>query len=306
MYILSFESSFDDLCFCLLKIGKKIKFFEFSKNYSIRNTIPFLIVKKNIKNIKLFYKKVSKKIIKKTSVISYTYKPGLVNSLNISKYISIGISKKFNIPILKVNHIKGHIFSSFFMKKIIFPFISLIISGGNTFFIKVNCIYNYKIIDKTVDISIGDFIDRIFYMIGEKEIKDKIIYKKYKIGKLYVKNIKFKITKTINFSGILSYFKKFFNNNKNNKFIKEKICYILVEYIIFFLFKKIKEILKNYGRNIINICGGVIENKLIRYLLKKKLLKEKIIINFSKPNFCKDNALMIAYFTFLKFFYKFK
>ena len=133
------------------------------------------------KIIPLFLKTIKNSSIKIYDIIaiSYTYGPGLSGSLMIGTSFAKSLSYKLKIPTIKINHLEGHIFSSFINnKKPKFPFISLIISGGHTMLIKIEKIGFYKILGETLDDSTGEILDKISKLLnlgypGGKEIEKK-------------------------------------------------------------------------------------------------------------------------------------
>ncbi|CEI58725.1 tRNA (adenosine(37)-N6)-threonylcarbamoyltransferase complex transferase subunit TsaD [Candidatus Portiera aleyrodidarum] len=308
MIILGIETSCDDTCVALydtkfgLIANKKYNqpihqvfggvLPNLSSIYHLNKLIPIINKLFLLLNIK-------KKYIK---AIAYTAGPGLYNSLFIGAYIAYSISYTLNIPIIGVNHLEGHIFSPMLnKKKPKFPFISLLISGGNTQIIDVKNIGNYKILGYSIDDSIGETYDKIAKMLnldypGGKKLSNlakvgnnkKLIFPK---SFLYETNLKF------SFSGIKTYIFNILKNKKNNSQYKANLAKSFEEYIINILSIKSFHALKKYGRVNLLVSGGVSANKNLRNKLKKQLKKyiNKLKIYFPNKKLCTDNAAMIAY-----------
>ncbi|XCC45315.1 MAG: tRNA (adenosine(37)-N6)-threonylcarbamoyltransferase complex transferase subunit TsaD [Candidatus Shikimatogenerans sp. Ttur] len=283
MYICGIDTSFDDTSISIINNNKiilnKIITYDFS---FYKGVIPNKISnyhKKNIYNIFINNLKKKKINLFKIDLIAVTYGPGLFNSLligiNFSKILSIIINK----PIYKINHLHAHILS-FFIKnsyinknKIKFPFISLLISGGNTY---LSIIYNFfkiKVYGKTLDNPIGEIYDKIANLLNIKYPGGKKIDKFSKKGKNIFK-IKIPIIKGYNFSfsGIYTFFKKKIFKNKYNI---NDICLSFQNIIFKILFNKIYKLYKKKKINNISIVGGVSSNKYIinKFIKYSKLYK---------------------------------
>jgi N6-L-threonylcarbamoyladenine synthase len=108
--------------------------------------------------------------------IAVTTEPGLHSALKVgieeAKALSYFLKLKFNrkVPIQFVNHLHGHIASSFLENGIVdsspFPHLHLLVSGGNTQILKINNWNDINIIAKTVDDAVGECYDKTARMIG--------------------------------------------------------------------------------------------------------------------------------------------
>ncbi len=76
------------------------------------------------------------------------------------------LSISLNLPLIAVNHLKGHIFSLFIEKEEIFPTTILLVSGGHTQIIEANSFDNMKIFATTIDDSFGESFDKVAKMLG--------------------------------------------------------------------------------------------------------------------------------------------
>ncbi|CAA3706679.1 tRNA (adenosine(37)-N6)-threonylcarbamoyltransferase complex transferase subunit TsaD [Candidatus Portiera aleyrodidarum] len=235
------------------------------------------------------------------NAIAYTAGPGLYTSLLIGAYIAYSISYTLNIPIIGVNHLEGHIFSAMINKtKPHFPFISLLISGGNTQLIDVHNIGHYKLIGSSLDDSLGETFDKIAKVLnlsypgGEKlsYLSNFGKINKQLIPKILAYNINF------SFSGIKTYYFKQKQLTKKHKYqYKANLAKSFEEYILNIMSLKCYKALIKYGRSCLIISGGVSANNNLRKNFINKL-KNKInnfTIYFPEKNLCTDNAAMIAY-----------
>ncbi|MEC7858025.1 MAG: tRNA (adenosine(37)-N6)-threonylcarbamoyltransferase complex transferase subunit TsaD, partial [Bacteroidota bacterium] len=98
---------------------------------------------------------------KKLDAIAFTLGPGLLGSLLVGSTFSKSFGYALNIPIIGVNHLKAHAFShTINKKKITYPFVSLLVSGGHTQIILIKSYDNMKIIGETRDDAVGEAFDK--------------------------------------------------------------------------------------------------------------------------------------------------
>ncbi|MGX7576876.1 hypothetical protein ACT2CI_00245 [Candidatus Vidania fulgoroideorum] len=289
MNIISLESTFDDTCMCILKKKKILEIKIVHKN--LVGVVPKITTNRHIKNFKNIFKIFKKE---KVDYISYSYKPGLPGSINVSKSFSMALSYMYKKKIFKVNHLKAHIFSYFIgKKKIFFPFISFVLTGANTKIFLFRNFKKYKLIGKTIDNALGDTINKIGrYMNLKYPCHNKVEkYLKKKYDYFYVIN-KPKIS-LINFSysGIITKIKKLYDKNKKIKNIKGILFFSFFNFLIKDINKKICYIKKKYKINYFIFCGGVSSSNFIRKNISK--------VKFVKKKFCEDNASMISFYTYL-------
>ena len=91
------------------------------------------------------------------SAIAVTVEPGLVGSLVVGSSFAKGLALKYNIPIIPINHIEGHLFSGCISdREPQFPFIALVVSGGHTNLFFVESFNKYKLIGATRDDAAGE------------------------------------------------------------------------------------------------------------------------------------------------------
>ena len=160
MKILGIETSCDETSIAIYDSKKFLtdnEIYNQTIHKQFGGPVPELSSRDHIQKLaSLFLKILNKKKIKiyEITAIAYTYGPGLPGALLIGVSFAKILAFKLKIPTIKINHIEGHIFSSFINNKSQkFPFISLIISGGNTMLIKIKKFEIYKIIGETLDDS---------------------------------------------------------------------------------------------------------------------------------------------------------
>lgn len=104
----------------------------------------------------------------KLDAIAVTSGPGLFSSLMVGVETAKALSYAWNIPLVRVNHIEGHLYSSMIneTRPLIFPAVALIVSGGHTELILMRKHGDYKLIGRTVDDAAGEAFDKTAQMMG--------------------------------------------------------------------------------------------------------------------------------------------
>jgi N6-L-threonylcarbamoyladenine synthase len=271
--------------------------------------------------LKNFFKEIPR--IKKPDIdfIAVTQGPGLEPCLWVGLNFAKALASYWEIPIIPVNHIKGHIYSSFLNKKTnlekVFPAVCLIVSGGHTQLIHMKDYKSYKIIGETRDDAAGECLDKIARILGleypggpiiekiaseykEKWSKEKIVLPRPMI---YAKNYDF------SFSGLktaaLYDFKKRNKKTQKDKLYIRQMCFQAQQSIIDVLIHKTIKATQNLKVKSIILGGGVTANKELKKQMKKRIKEISPDLNFisSEKEFCTDNAAMTAaaaYFHYLQ------
>ena len=106
------------------------------------------------------------------SAVAFTRGPGLMGSLLVGVSFAKGFARSLNIPLIDVNHLTGHVLAHFIKedgeinKQPIFPFLCLLVSGGNSQIILVKSYDEMEILGQTIDDAAGEAIDKCSKVMG--------------------------------------------------------------------------------------------------------------------------------------------
>ena len=131
--------------------------------------VPDLAARAHVEKIELIVNKAIKKSgqnIEDIDGIAATAGPGLIVCLTVGLNIGKAIAGSLNKPFLGINHLEGHALSPKINKKISFPYLLLLISGGHTQFLEVNGINKYKRLGTTIDDALGEAFDKTAKLLG--------------------------------------------------------------------------------------------------------------------------------------------
>jgi len=309
MYIIGIESSCDDTSISIVEDGKKIiSLITISQNEAhkiFQGVVPEIASREHLKTIHIATEKALDAAninIDDIDAIAVTAFPGLIGSLVIGLNFAKGLAYRYNKPLIPINHIMAHFYSSFFENEISFPFVGLLISGGHTALMKFNSFNDYTLIGKTIDDSCGEAFDKIAKNFNLGYPGGPIIDKLSQDGDTYsydfplaLADIK-KYGLNFSFSGLKTaviHFRKKYKTDKNKE---EKLEDILASFQLLVaktLLYKAKIAIEKTNIKRIVITGGSAANSLIRRTFLE-LQKEGIEVYFPSTKLCSDNGAMVA------------
>ncbi len=250
------------------------------------------------------------------SAVAYTRGPGLLGSLLVGSSFAKGFSLAKGIPLIEVNHLQGHVLSHFIKEKKSnnhepkFPFLCLLVSGGNSQLIIVRDYFDMEIIGHTIDDAAGEAFDKCAKVLGLPYPGGPLIDNLAKSGN--PKAFKFAKPRIpgfdYSFSGLKTSFLYFIRDKlkEDPNFINENIgdiCASLQSTIIHVLINKLKKAALETGIRRIAVAGGVSANSGLRKALQKEAEKNEWQMHIPPVKFTTDNASMIAivgYYKYLK------
>lgn len=318
---LAFESSCDDFsCSVLLKDEDGVKILSniiYSQDYIhgiYGGVVPELASRNHIKaSLPALGLAVSKAGInlKDVNLISATAGPGLAGSLLIGLMEAKTVSFALNIPLAKINHIEGHIFSPFLETGETpenFPFIALVISGGHTHIYLVKSHDDIKLVGRTRDDACGELFDKVSNYLGFGYPGGKIIDELAEKGNADAFKFPFPMKHSRNpdmsFSGLKTAVVYAIDKLGGPGKIRENtacdISASLRETVAEILYKKTADACRIYGVKTVAVSGGVSANSRIRSIFNGKGIKNGLKIIFPSVKYSTDNAAMIGYAGFFK------
>jgi len=241
------------------------------------------------------------------SAIAFTRGPGLLGSLLVGTSFAKAMGLALDIPIVMVNHLQGHILAGFVKQKdkpVVqpsFPYICLLVSGGNSQIVKVVSPLEFEILGQTIDDAVGEAFDKCSKMMGLGYPGGPVIDKLAKQGD----PLRFKFAKPhipgldYSFSGIKTSLLYFVRDEvaKDPEFLeknKEDICASFQKTLIDILMDKLVKAVKQTGIREVTIGGGVSANSGLRTRLAEEGAKRGWNVYLPEFKFTTDNAAMIA------------
>ena len=234
-------------------------------------------------------------------LIAVTMGPGLIGSLLVGLNTAKGLSYGLKKPMIGVNHLEGHVLAIFLQKKVEFPFIALVVSGGHTELYRVSGFGQYKLLGKTRDDAAGESFDKVGKMLGLpypggpaiEKLARKGNSNAHKFPRAYLE----KGSLDFSFSGLKTSVRTFLNQREQRSGITltdEDISASFQDAVLNVLVGKLISACKREKLSRIVVTGGVASNGALREAIKKEAQCWGFEASFPDPKFCTDNAAMIA------------
>lgn len=241
------------------------------------------------------------------SAVAFTRGPGLMGSLLVGVSFAKGFARSLGIPMIDVNHLQGHVMAHFIKESDDdntappFPFICLLVSGGNSQIVKVNAYNDMEVLGQTIDDAAGEAIDKCSKVMGlgypGGPIIDRLARqgnpKAYQFAKPNIPGLDY------SFSGLKTSF--LYSLQKCVKddpdFVehhKEDIAASLEHTIVDILMKKLRLAVKQTGIKHVAVAGGVSANNGLRNAFYDHAKRFGWNIYIPKFSYTTDNAAMIG------------
>lgn len=231
--------------------------------------------------------------------VAVTQGPGLVGSLMVGLSVAKGISYSLGIPMINVDHLEAHISAVHLEHQVGFPFIALIVSGGHTNLYMVRGHTEFELIGRTRDDAAGEAFDKAAKILGLGypggiEI-DKLARSGNREKIRFPRPFMDKDNLDFSYSGLKTSLLYHTRDNpvKNQKDLSD-ICASYQEAIVDTLVGKTFTAARRYNSAAVVICGGVACNSRLRQLSSEIFPAEGIKLFIPSPQYCTDNAAMIA------------
>ena len=173
MYILAIESSCDETSVSIIKDGKEeistVILSQMDTHANYGGVVPEIASRMHVENITLVIDEALKKANMKMNdidAIAVTYGPGLIGSLLVGLMAAKTLAFIYNKPLIPVHHIAGHIYANNLVKRLEFPLIALVVSGGHTELIYMKEDYSFEKLGSTLDDAVGEAYDKVARVIG--------------------------------------------------------------------------------------------------------------------------------------------
>lgn len=320
-YILGIESSCDDtsaavICDGIL-LSNVIASQKVHENYG--GVVPELASRAHQENIvpvvaeALRIAGINKKDL---SAVAFTRGPGLLGSLLVGTSFAKGLAMALNIPLIDVNHLHGHILSHFIKKEPDqetpqFPFLCLLVSGGNSQIVIARSFSEMEILGKTIDDAAGEAFDKCAKLLGLPYPGGPHIDRLAAVGNPDA----FHFTKPripgldYSFSGLKTSFLYTLRDHlkEDPEFIdknKEDLAASLQKTIIEILIDKLNKAVETYPVKHLAIGGGVSANSGVRKAIEEFCQKKGLRPWIPERSFTTDNAAMVAVAGYYKFLNK--
>ena len=319
IYILGIESSCDDTSAAVLRNGVLLSNVTASQDVhrAYGGVVPELASRAHQQNVVPVVDQALKRagIVKEQlSAIAFTRGPGLMGSLLVGVSFAKGLAMSLNIPLVDVNHLQGHVMAHFIKESDNdnsappFPFLCLLVSGGNSQIVKVNAYNDMQVLGQTIDDAAGEAIDKCSKVMGLGYPGGPIIDRlarngnphAYSFAEPHIQGLDY------SFSGLKTSF--LYNLRKwvaeEPDFIenhKVDLAASLEFTIVDILMKKLKLAVKQTKIKHVAVAGGVSANNGLRNAFHECAERYGWTIYIPRFSYTTDNAAMIGITGYYKY-----
>ena len=319
IYILGIESSCDDTSAAVLKNGVLLSNVTASQavHEAYGGVVPELASRAHQQNVVPVVSEAIKRAgIEKEqlSAVAFTRGPGLMGSLLVGVSFAKGLACSLKIPLIDVNHLQGHVMAHFIKESDDdqsappFPFLCLLVSGGNSQIVLVRAYNDMEVIGQTIDDAAGEAIDKCSKVMGfgypGGPIIDRLARqgnpKAYSFSKPNIPGYNY------SFSGLKTSFLYNLRDwvKEDPDFIehhKEDLAASLEKTIVDILMKKLRKAVKDTGIKQVAVAGGVSANNGLRNAFRDHARRYHWKIFIPKFSYTTDNAAMIGITGYFKY-----
>ena len=317
--ILGIESSCDDTSAAVIKDGYLLSNVVSSQavHEAYGGVVPELASRAHQQNIVPVVHEALKRAgvtKEELSAVAFTRGPGLMGSLLVGVSFAKGFARSLNIPLIDVNHLNGHVLAHFIKaedeenRQPNFPFLCLLVSGGNSQIILVKAYNDMEILGQTIDDAAGEAIDKCSKVMGlgypGGPIIDKLARqgnpKAFTFSKPHIPGLDY------SFSGLKTSFLYSLRDwlKEDPDFIehhKVDLAASLEATVVDILMDKLRKAAKEYKIKEIAVAGGVSANNGLRNAFREHAEKYDWDIFIPKFSYTTDNAAMIAITGYFKY-----
>ncbi len=305
MYILAIESSCDETSAAIIKNGTEeiatVVLSQMDTHASFGGVVPEIASRMHVESITMVFEELFNKAqmkLEQIDAIAVTYGPGLIGSLLIGLQAAKTLALVTGKPLIPVHHIAGHIYANNLVKRLEFPLIALVVSGGHTELIYMKEDYSFEKIGGTLDDAVGEAYDKVARVIGIPYPGGPNVDKLAHIGNdsynlpLPLDDDSFDFS----FSGLKSAVINVKHNldQKRIDIVPEDLATSFQNRVVEILSKKTVRALKKYNVHRLIIAGGVAANKGLREKFEQLSKNEHFELIVPEIKYCTDNAAMIG------------
>ncbi len=305
--ILSIESSCDDSSIAITNIKTKELIYHKKISQELQHSmyggvVPELAARLHVEALPKILEE-CKEYFTSLKAIAVTNAPGLSVTLMEGVTMAKALALSLDIPLIAVNHLKGHIYSLFIEKEEVLPITILLVSGGHTQIIEVNSLNDMKIIASTMDDSFGESFDKVSKMMKLGYPGGPIVQEYALKGdeNRFELPIPLKQSPLIEFSysglknAVRLQIEKLENQEDGmSEQDKYDICACFQKTAIAHILQKTKKLFKQKVAKNFAIVGGASANIYLRTQIEDLCRINNTKLYLSQLKYCSDNAAMIG------------
>lgn len=301
--ILSIESSCDDSSIAITDIATKKLIYHKKISQELQHSVyggvvPELAARLHVEALPKILQE-CESYFSQLKAIAVTTQPGLAVTLIEGVTMAKALSIALQIPLIAVNHLKGHIYSLFIEKQEKLPMLILLVSGGHTQIIQANDLNDMQIIANTMDDSFGESFDKVAKMLGLGYPGGPIVEQYAKKGDENAYDFPVPLSQSskiaFSYSGLKNAVRMAIDKQSTlDETTKANICASFQKAAIGHIVQKLKKLFKQNSPKRFAIVGGASANLALRGAVENLCEQHKSELFLAPLQYCSDNAAMIG------------
>lgn len=304
--ILAIESSCDETAVAILKneteLLSNVVYSQIKTHQEFGGVIPEVASRIHVEKITYVIKQAlteANVVMEDIDAIGITFGPGLIGSLHVGLQAAKTLAWMYNLPLIPVHHIAGHIYANAYVATLKYPLLAIVVSGGHSELILMNKENEFRVIATTVDDAIGEAYDKVARVMNAGYPGGPVIDKLAKEGKPHYNLPKVKTANEneFSFSGLKSAVIQCVAKEKKlgNDININDLAYAFQERALEQILEKTELMINEHPVQHVVLAGGVAANSKLRQDLTELMIHYPDI-NLTIPPMwcCTDNAAMIA------------
>lgn len=305
-YILAIETSCDETSVAIVRHGKEILanvvYTQIATHQAFGGVVPEVASRQHVEKITEVIEQAllqAEVTMEQIDAIAVTYAPGLVGALLVGVQAAKALAFAYQLPIIPVHHIAGHIYANNIENELQFPLIALVVSGGHTELVHMTNHYQFEIIGSTMDDAVGEAYDKVARVLKLPYPGGPQIDRLAQVGQpqYQLPTPKTENEYDFSFSGLKSAVINLVHNHKQKGQTIEpadlaaSFQHVVVETLV----AKTMQAVQAYQAKQLIIAGGVSANSGLRQAMETAVATVPAVELAIPPlKYCTDNAAMIG------------
>ncbi len=232
--------------------------------------------------------------------LAYTAGPGLIGALLVGVAVGRSLAWAWGLPAVAVHHLEGHLLAPMLEARHPgFPFLALLVSGGHTLLIRVDALGDYRILGDTLDDAVGEAFDKTAKLLGLPYPGGPALEALARSGDAgrfrFPRPMTDRPGLDFSFSGLKTHALNTLRNSSGSEQDRADIAAAFQQAVVDTMAIKCRRAIQQTGLRQLVIAGGVGANQALRQRLQALADKEQVALFYPRPEYCTDNAAMIAY-----------
>jgi len=237
--------------------------------------------------------------------VAYTAGPGLMGALLVGAAFARSLALAWAVPAVAVHHLEGHLLAPMLEADPPgFPFLALLVSGGHTLLAEVSGLGCYRILGSSLDDAAGEAFDKTAKLLGLGYPGGPVLARMARHGR----SGRFHLPRPMldrpgldfSFSGLKTAVVVALKGRELDEQMRADMAFAFEEAVVDTLLARCARALAQTGHRTLVVAGGVGANERLRTELRGLGDRIGVRVCYPRPEFCTDNAAMIAYAGYLR------